>query len=347
MSFHSRSLLTLYLLCKSASYKSFLSPEGRKLYDKRIPRCALRKYEFSPFKYLYDSGNDQALMNMTGLTHARFNEIIALYTPYYNRYTWDRKKKGVRKLKVDRNGQPRHGRKRHMDAVGSLGLVFTWYRTTGPCTRTLALAFGLTSSQMYEWLKYGRRVLLKIMMGLEEAAVSLPTKEEIQNYTVAIETKYPLMRTVWGACDGVKLCIEASGDYEKQEAFYNGWTHGHYASCVFVFAADGRICICTVNSPGSWHDSAQADYGVYQGMKEVYEMHGGKVVVDSAFNLKNCDYLIKSSQQHPQRSDLYYKNKEATSVRQLSEWGMRMIQAQFPRLKDKLLLNLMVQCSDL
>ena len=120
---------------------------------------------------------------------------------------------------------------------------------------------------MYEWLKYGGRVLLKIMMGLEEAAVSLPTKEEIQNYTVAIGTKYPLMRTVWGACDGVKLCIEASGDYEKQEAFYNGWTHGHYASCVFVFAADGRIRICTVNSPGSWHDSAQADYDVYQGMK--------------------------------------------------------------------------------
>ena len=28
--------------------------------------------------------------------------------------------------------------------------------------------------------------------------------------------------------------------------------------------------------------------------------------------------------------------RAATSVRQLSEWGMRMIQAQFPRLKDPL-----------
>ena len=27
-------------------------------------------------------------------------------------------------------------------------------------------------------------------------------------------------------------------------------------------------------------------------------------------------------------------NRDATSIRQLSEWGMRMIQAQFPRLKD-------------
>ena len=27
-------------------------------------------------------------------------------------------------------------------------------------------------------------------------------------------------------------------------------------------------------------------------------------------------------------------NRDATSIRQLSEWGMRMIQARFPRLKD-------------
>ncbi len=30
---------------------------------------------------------------------------------------------------------------------------------------------------------------------------------------------------------------------------------------------------------------------------------------------------------------------QATSMRQLSEWGMRMIQAQFPRLKDPLSLE--------
>ena len=30
-------------------------------------------------------------------------------------------------------------------------------------------------------------------------------------------------------------------------------------------------------------------------------------------------------------------NREATSVRQLSEWGMQMIQGQFPRLKDALM----------
>ena len=76
---------------------------------------------------------------------------------------------------------------------------------------------------------------IKIMMGLEET-VSPPTREEIQKYTVAIGTKCPLMCTVYRTCDCVKLlCIEVSGDYKTQEAFYNGWTHGHYTSCVFCF----------------------------------------------------------------------------------------------------------------
>ena len=35
-----------------------------------------------------------------------------------------------------------------------------------------------------------------------------------------------------------------------------------------------------------------------------------------------------------QRSDV---NRQATSVRQLSEWGMRALQGSFPRLKDRLL----------
>jgi hypothetical protein len=33
-------------------------------------------------------------------------------------------------------------------------------------------------------------------------------------------------------------------------------------SCIFVFAPDGKIRICSsFNSPGCWHDSTQADHG--------------------------------------------------------------------------------------
>ena len=62
----------------------------------------------------------------------------------------------------------------------------------------------------------------------------------------------------------------------------------------------------------------------------------GKVVVDSAFKISNADYLIKSSQSDPLDVDKLRLNRQATSIRQLSEWGMRIIQAAFPRLKEAL-----------
>jgi len=129
---------------------------------------------------------------------------------------------------------------------------------------------------------------------------------------------------------------------------------------IFCFAPDGKIKICTINCPGSWHDSTQADYGVYKKLEDVYDRTGGKIVVDSAFQFQVKDYLIKSSQEDPVLNDATEEesalaiviNSQATGLRQLSEWGMRMIEGQFPRLKDncqledygerKVILHLMV-----
>ena len=60
-------------------------------------------------------------------------------------------------------------------------------------------------------------------------------------------------------------------------------------------------------------------------------------MVDSAFNKKDNEYLIKSSQQHPMTDDPndIIVNREATSMRQSAEWGMRALQSSFPRLKDR------------
>ena len=86
--------------------------------------------------------------------------------------------------------------------------------------------------------------------------------------------------------------------------------------------------MCTLNCPGSWHDSTMSDYGLYQKMECLYRQHGVKVCVDSAFKMGDRDFLIKSSQQ-----DLVGDNQQgirlnctATSVQQLSEHGMGMIQ---------------------
>jgi len=74
----------------------------------------------------------------------------------------------------------------------------------------------------------------------------------------------------------------------------------------------------------------------------VYDETGRKCTVDSAFGKVNQPFLIKSSQDYlvltmptceEQRLDLQPK-RQAASMRQAAEWGMRAIQSSFPCLKD-------------
>jgi hypothetical protein len=82
-----------------------------------------------------------------------------------------------------------------------------------------------------------------------------------------------------------------------QEWFYNGWTHDHYVTSVFVFCPKRTIPIAFVNVPGAVHDSQIAHWGkIYDKLDEVYKTTGGKCTVDSAFAKVNCPILIKSSQ---------------------------------------------------
>ena len=117
--------------------------------------------------------------------------------------------------------------------------------------------------------------------------------------------------------------------------FYNGWTHDHYVGNVFVFAPSGVIIACALNAPGSMHDSVIADWGViYPKLETVYSQCGGRCVVDSAFSKRLFPFLIKSSQDayisSSADASLYTQLRQATSVRQAAEWGMRALQATFP-----------------
>ena len=105
------------------------------------------------------------------------------------------------------------------------------------------------------------------------------------------------------------------------------------------FAPNGQIWIGTINAPGSWHDSTLADYGVYDKMEDLYREHLCKVVIDFAFNLQGRKFLIESSQTNPTDPYALALNNDATKLWQLSEHGMRQIQAQFPWLKDRLLFE--------
>jgi hypothetical protein len=143
--------------------------------------------------------------------------------------------------------------------------------------------------------------------------------------------------------DGLKLYLQQSGNKEIQACFYNGLTHGHYVTSVFIFCPNRTIPFAFFNVPGSVHDIQVAYWGrIYKKLGTVYQETGGKCTVDSAFGKINRPFLIKSSQDYfvssapthqEQRLDIEQK-QQATLMRQAAEWGMRSFHSSFPCLKD-------------
>ena len=319
-----------------------LSKDDKRRRDRRTKRVALRYYRNSSFYYLFQSGDDQSLLNCCAVDHRVFRSLLEVFQPVFHQYMFDQTTGSIRKCILTRDGV-RKGRKRQVDATCCLGLVLYWYRTRGSVARATAMAFGLTSTPMYKWLKFGRRILLFVLRNHPSAKIQTPSEQELEEYVSAIGAKYPVLgeEKVWGAADGLKLQLQRSSDWTVQNRYYNGWKGSTFVNSVFVFAPDGCIKICTLNAPGTFHDSTMAEYGIYEKMDQLHHEHGVKVVVDSAFNLCGKPYLIQSAQQDPANAGArgVTLNRAATSLRQLSEHGMRMIQGQFPRLKDAMVLE--------
>ena len=119
-----------YLILEDDLDKPELSLEDKRRRDRRTPRIALRKYSKSSFLYLYQSGNNQALLNCCAVDHRVFRELLNMFKPIFKSYRYDENSGQLRKLKKTPWGGQK-GRKRDMDAVGTLGLVLYWYRTRG------------------------------------------------------------------------------------------------------------------------------------------------------------------------------------------------------------------------
>eukprot|EP00536_Pseudo-nitzschia_multiseries_P013832 jgi/Psemu1/36545/gm1.36545_g len=215
--------------------------------------------ELAVFGYYYDNftPNYNTLLNCCGVYHhVVFRELLLdIFEPLYTSYTVDKNTGVIQQKKTWTTNQ--------FNATGCLALLLFWFQTRGSAARAVALVFGLTASPMYRWLKFGRKLLLFAL----------------QNHPAA---KYPVLapHRVWGACDGLKVHLQQSGNWMKQNQYYNGWTCGTYVNSVFIFAPDSKIWACILNATGCWHDSTQADYGLYEKMEllsewEMQQIQGG------------------------------------------------------------------------
>jgi hypothetical protein len=326
---------------------------------RRITRRALLDPDESPFMKMFNSGCMQSMITYTGFDHESFNLLLDLFQPKFDSLSPYSTDGTVKRIIVGK------GRHRKINATQGLGLVLAWTRSKGEfifsfvvfsysCNDLrhsllflyyellgnvipLQFDFGLSHSCLTLWLKFGIRIVCSVLSNHPLAWVRMPTPYEVASFQQASSAKYPLLHEVWGTCDGLKLDFESTDSDRIQRMYYNGWTHGHYISNIFVFAMDGTIRICGLNAPGSMHDSNVADYSaVYDKLEKIFLETGGKVVVDTAFRLGHGDFLIKSSQQVLGDGIDADMAHDATSIRQSAEWGMAQFQASFPRVTDKI-----------
>jgi len=318
-----------------------LSETGRYIRQKRIPRISLLPPRRSPWRHVLTSSNDQAMITLTGFTYEAFNYLLCKFAPFFDKYSPFVDEDGFIVKKIGSRGRPRTIR-----PEDCLGLKLAWTRTRGSMM-VLQLIFGITMSPLAKYLQFARRIIIKILKKDELAKISLPSFEKLQEYRDTIARRHPALQNVWGTMDGIKVRIEEAPDGIVQSCFYNGWKSDHFVTAVLCFVPDGTIPACFYNVPGCTHDSTVADWGsIYDKLSRVYDDTGFKFVIDSAFCTAQFPFLIKSSQDYltaddnlvtleEQLEDLHIK-REATSMRQSAEWGMRAVQASFPRLKDTL-----------
>ena len=231
------------------------------------------------------------------------------------------------------------GRRHLLDAKGCLGLVLCWSRTCG-AEWSLAVAFGLTGTRVLVYLRLGMRILVTILKADPKSEVRMPDAAEIAMFKEAIVAKHSLLVDCYCMVDGLKLYLQQSGDSVIQSRFYNGWKHDHFVTNIFAFAPNGSIIACTLNAPGTWHDSTLVHWGsMYLKLQKCLEEHHGKVLMDSAFASNMYEFIIQSSQNIPvtEGRQAMLLGQQATSCRQAAEWGMRGLQGSFPRLKDHII----------
>ena len=179
------------------------------------------------------------------------------------------------------------------------------------------------------------RILVAILKADPKSEVRMPDAAKIALFKAAIAAKHSLFVDCYCMVDGLKLYLQQSGDSVIQSCFYNGWKHDHFVTNIFAFAPNGSIIACTLNAPGTWHDSTLAHWrSMYSKLQKCWEEHHGKVLMDSAFASNMYEFIIQSSQNVPvmEGCQAMLLGQQATSCR-----GMRGLQGSFPRLKGRII----------
>ncbi|KAI9059360.1 hypothetical protein FKP32DRAFT_1614166 [Trametes sanguinea] len=298
------------------------------------PRCDM------PWQVLYASRNDRTYITTMGINTETFDYILSKGF----RQRWEQST--IPCTDANPNGLPRLGR-RSLNAEGALGLI-CHHLCSSMSDTALQQIFALVPSTVSRYRNFAQTILCATLRQVPEAEIAWwKTAEECEMDSEMVRLRHPLLESAMGTIDGLNLAMAMSDGPELENATFNGWLHGHFTSCVLVFAPRGLIKACVLNAPGSWHDAKVA--------RPIYDKLRNKTpdsyyfVADTAFPRGDASIAgriqapLKSGQQVPgdreEREAVLARNRQLLSFRQTAEWGMRLLRVGFARLRLPLDIN--------
>jgi len=121
---------------------------------------------------LYNGGQDDAFITMTGLNFSTFHDFLAIFLPLFHEYTPHvDSSSNVSPLPYHHNHRKR---RQTIDAIIALSLVLVWTQTCGTYA-SLKVIFWMTASNISKWLWFSKCILLLALMGVEEAKIKMPS----------------------------------------------------------------------------------------------------------------------------------------------------------------------------
>ncbi len=283
----------------------------------------------SPWQHLWDHGDAESFLLMTGVTREVFLMLLkVLYSP----------------TEIQHHSTclfGRVGRPRSLMIHAELGM-FLFFIGSTMNIKHLCLLFGTTPNVCSQTV---RRMLKQVPRNLrnnEFAKVVFPNNERMAQFAAMVQNSEPVAHDVIGFLDGVSLHSECSSDTLEQNAMYNGYHADTMVNNIIVYGADGKVIMCALNFPGSSHDGSLCT-NILPILREKIGVF--KICVDQGFPRRGdaLDILVGPVSKRSARSlspllrDYILRLSNVyVSLRQASEWGMRCLQGSFPRIKRRL-----------
>ena len=139
--------------------------------------------------------------------------------------------------------------------VDGLGLQLFYQRNRG-VQWVLSTVFVMTQSQVFNYLRFFRRILFKLLVKTNLAKASVPDFTDIESFLEVVSRRHPILgeKKVWKTMDELKKLLQQSGRFTLQLRYYNGWIHDHYVTNLF-FCSRWTNSFFFINCLGAIHDS--------------------------------------------------------------------------------------------